>query len=289
MNLRSLLLFGSCLVARCASRLISAHRCLNLLVTFGRTLAISLKISRGLIKWLAKLLGFNIAVLELDTIANSWKNSTCLETLVRVIQRTHPSGVPSKLNPKFSGLCEVLEVRGPVLKLRELDSQREFTANHDAVRRSSLQARMMASLRPADDPLLLPDPPLLSQPLDSLSSLQMINNLHWILFVRKPHALYFFFVRRLFAGSVDRFCLFPFSSNDDFTVGVIYNTSSFMVPSSQSTNVAAIDQNPELFNSPNYFSSPSLPFVISEPTSIHSSNFITEMDNIDPHEISLFR
>ena len=33
--------------------------------------------------------------------------------LVRVVQHTHLYGVPSKLNPKFSRLCKVLEVRGP--------------------------------------------------------------------------------------------------------------------------------------------------------------------------------
>ena len=57
---------------------------------------------------------------------------------MRVVQRTHPSGVPSKLNPKYLVPCEVLEIRGPVLTLRELDSRKVFTANHDAVRSSSL-------------------------------------------------------------------------------------------------------------------------------------------------------
>ena len=65
--------------------------------------------------------------------------------LMRVIQRTTPTGVPSKLAPRYSGLCKLLEVRGPVLKLRELDSQREFTANHDAVR--------LSTLSPIRDPL----------------------------------------------------------------------------------------------------------------------------------------
>ena len=39
---------------------------------------------------------------------------------------------------KFSGLCEVLEVRGPILTLRELDTNKGFTASHDAVRASTL-------------------------------------------------------------------------------------------------------------------------------------------------------
>ena len=57
---------------------------------------------------------------------------------MRVVQRTHLSGVPSKLISKYSGLCEVLEIRGPVLTLRELDSRKVFTAHHDAVRSSLL-------------------------------------------------------------------------------------------------------------------------------------------------------
>ena len=40
--------------------------------------------------------------------------------------------------PKFSGLCEVLEVRGATLTLRELDSRKIFTASHDAVRDSTV-------------------------------------------------------------------------------------------------------------------------------------------------------
>ena len=59
-------------------------------------------------------------------------------TLVRVVQDTHSRDTPSKLAPKYYGLCEVLQVRGPVLTLREIDTQRTFTANHDSVRRSTL-------------------------------------------------------------------------------------------------------------------------------------------------------
>ena len=58
--------------------------------------------------------------------------------LVRVIQHTHHSGVPAKLNPKYSGFSEILEVRGPILSLQELNTRRVFTANHDSVRSSSL-------------------------------------------------------------------------------------------------------------------------------------------------------
>ena len=38
-------------------------------------------------------------------------------SLVRVLQHTHPYGVPSKRNPLFSGLCEILEMHGPTLTL----------------------------------------------------------------------------------------------------------------------------------------------------------------------------
>ena len=71
--------------------------------------------------------------------------------LVRVVQHTHPSGVPSNFNSKYSGLCEVLEIRGAVLTLRELDSRKVFTANNDAVRSSSLsQPDAMLPAVPAD-------------------------------------------------------------------------------------------------------------------------------------------
>ena len=43
--------------------------------------------------------------------------------LVLVIRYGKPSDIPSKLAPKYSGLCEVVEVRGAVLTLRELDTQ----------------------------------------------------------------------------------------------------------------------------------------------------------------------
>ena len=38
-------------------------------------------------------------------------------TFVRVLLHSHPAGVPSKLNHRYSGLCEVIEVRGPTLTL----------------------------------------------------------------------------------------------------------------------------------------------------------------------------
>ena len=68
-------------------------------------------------------------------------------SLVRVAQHTHLYGVLSKLNPKFSGLFEILEVRGPTLTLRKLDTNKLFTASHDAVRASTL-SRPEVSLQP---------------------------------------------------------------------------------------------------------------------------------------------
>ena len=59
-------------------------------------------------------------------------------TLVRVLLHTHHRNVPSKLDANYSGLCEVVESLGSLLTLRELDTQRVFTANHDAIRRSTV-------------------------------------------------------------------------------------------------------------------------------------------------------
>ena len=71
---------------------------------------------------------------------------------VRVLQHGRNYGAQSKLVPHFSGLCEVLAVRGPILTLRELDTRREFTANHDAVRLSSLTPnRLTAAAAPLPD------------------------------------------------------------------------------------------------------------------------------------------
>ena len=58
--------------------------------------------------------------------------------IVRVLQHGRNRNVPSKLDAQYSGLCEVLEVRGALLTLRELATQRVFTANHDAVRMSTM-------------------------------------------------------------------------------------------------------------------------------------------------------
>ena len=70
-------------------------------------------------------------------------------TYVRVLQHGRHLGAPSKLVSLYYGLCEVVEVRGPVLTLRELDSQRIFTANHDAVRLSSLRPPRLAPVNGA--------------------------------------------------------------------------------------------------------------------------------------------
>lgn len=69
---------------------------------------------------------------------------------VRVLKHGRHFGTPSKLVAPYSGLCEVIRVRKPVLTLRELDTRREFTANHDAVRPSSLRPPIRA--QPADEP-----------------------------------------------------------------------------------------------------------------------------------------
>ena len=53
----------------------------------------------------------------------------------------------------YSGLCEVVTVKGPILTLCELDTRREFTANHDAVRLLSLSLGRLPEAAPAP-----PDP-----------------------------------------------------------------------------------------------------------------------------------
>ena len=55
-------------------------------------------------------------------------------SLVHVLQNTHLYGDPSKLTPRFSGLCNILKVGGLTLTLRELDSNTVFTASPNAVR-----------------------------------------------------------------------------------------------------------------------------------------------------------
>ena len=58
--------------------------------------------------------------------------------LVRVWQHARNRNAPSKLGTQYFGLCEVLEVCNALLTLRELDTRRIFTANHDAVCRSTM-------------------------------------------------------------------------------------------------------------------------------------------------------
>ena len=58
--------------------------------------------------------------------------------LVCVLQHARNRKVPSKLDTHYFFLCKMLEVRGALLILRELETQRVFTANHDPVRRSTM-------------------------------------------------------------------------------------------------------------------------------------------------------
>ena len=59
-------------------------------------------------------------------------------TLVRVLLHSHPRNVPLKIHSNYSVLCEVDKTHGLLLTVRELDTQPVFTANHDAVRRSTV-------------------------------------------------------------------------------------------------------------------------------------------------------
>ena len=69
-------------------------------------------------------------------------------SLVRVLLHARNRNMPSKLDTQYFGLCEVTEIRGALLTLRELDTQRIFNANHDSVRRSTI-ARAAAPPVPA--------------------------------------------------------------------------------------------------------------------------------------------
>ena len=57
---------------------------------------------------------------------------------IQLIQHIHPTGVLSKLNPTYSGVCKVLEVDCLYLTLRERDTQRSFISKHDTVSAASL-------------------------------------------------------------------------------------------------------------------------------------------------------
>ena len=57
---------------------------------------------------------------------------------MRVLLHAHPRNVQTKFDANYSGLCKVVETRVSLLTLRELDTQRVFTANHDAVRLSTV-------------------------------------------------------------------------------------------------------------------------------------------------------
>ena len=59
-------------------------------------------------------------------------------TLVPVLLHADRRNVPSKLDANYLCRCEVGETRGSLLTLPELDMQGVFTANHDAVRRSTI-------------------------------------------------------------------------------------------------------------------------------------------------------
>ena len=69
-------------------------------------------------------------------------------SLVRVVQFAHSRAVPSNLDARYSGLCEVLEVRGPTLTLRELSTRQVFKPNHDALRKSTRTQPAAAPARP---------------------------------------------------------------------------------------------------------------------------------------------
>ena len=58
--------------------------------------------------------------------------------LVRMLLHACNCNVPSRLDTQYSVLCEVMQVSGALLTRRELKTQRIFTANYDAIRRSTM-------------------------------------------------------------------------------------------------------------------------------------------------------
>ena len=79
-------------------------------------------------------------------------------SLVRVLLHARNRTVPSTLDTQYSGLCEMTKVRGALLTLREVDTKRIFTANHDSVRLSTI-AR--AAFFPLPAASTAPLPPML--------------------------------------------------------------------------------------------------------------------------------
>ena len=75
--------------------------------------------------------------------------------LVRVLLYARNRNVLTKFDIQYSGLCEMLEVCGALLTLRELKTQRVFSANHDAVRLSRIK-RSAAPQVPAARAALVP-------------------------------------------------------------------------------------------------------------------------------------
>ena len=59
----------------------------------------------------------------------------------------------SKIYPKFSGLCDIREIRNPTLTLREFEKNKIFTTSHDAVRVSTLsRPEVLLKAEPPDTP-----------------------------------------------------------------------------------------------------------------------------------------
>lgn len=94
---------------------------------------------------------------------------------MRAVLHARSRNVISKLDAQYLGLCKVVETRGSLLTLRKLDTQRVFTANHNAVRLATI-ARPAASPAPADHAEPVPPascfapPPLASTPVLRLTA-----------------------------------------------------------------------------------------------------------------------
>ena len=57
--------------------------------------------------------------------------------------RSKVPGVPTKFAQKYSGLCEILEIRGPVVRIYDRDQNEIIMVAHDSLRKSSLSDPML--------------------------------------------------------------------------------------------------------------------------------------------------
>ena len=130
--------FASRSEEKCACLLISAHCCQNRLATCEPSLPSSQMTWSGPTKSHKRSLRHGYKRVESRYNERLVERAYQPGCLVRVLQHARNRNAQSKLDTKYSGLCQVLEVCGALFTLRELDTRRVFTANNDAVCRSTM-------------------------------------------------------------------------------------------------------------------------------------------------------